>query len=338
LFEKIVDRRNSQAVMGLGEHLEELRSRVLWAIVPLLPVAIVMMVFGEKILGWIIEPVLKTLEDQGRARSIQFTSAMETFSAYFYVAFVATVVVGGPWILYQLWKFIAPGLYSNERRFAYILAPLSVVLSIAGFSLMYFAMLPLAMSFLINFGSDIATHPAKTAPVPAGVVLPSMPLLEADPDKPVPGQMWINKTLREQRVCLSVDDKGVPDVRRVAHLVKPTSIEAHLKLSEIVDLFMTLALVFVLSFQLPVIILVLGWVGIVNVAMLSKWRKYAFAGSVILGAVVSPTGDPLSLAVLQVPLYLLYELGILLLRVLPAHKVAGKSNDADTDDHDAGGP
>lgn len=343
VLDKVIDRRNSGSVMGLGEHLEELRTRLLWAVVPLIPVMAVTMIFGKELLKFMLAPVLKALREAGANPHIQTTTALEAFTSYFYVAFIAAAVIGGPWIIYQFWKFVAPGLYSNEKRFAYLLAPMSAILSVAGACMMYFGMLPLALAFLINFGSDIANEAVPTAPLPAGFTLPSIPMLEADPDKPMPGQYWINKPLEEVRMCLVVDDKGVPDIRRIAHLSRDTAIETHLKLDTYVDLFLMLLMVFVVAFQLPVVILLLGWAGIVNVKQLSKWRKFAFAGSIIIGAVVSPTGDPISLAMLQVPLYILYELGILLLRFLPASRVAGTKpkppeGDAATEGHDAGGP
>lgn len=339
MLEKVIDRRNSESVMGLGEHLEELRTRVLWAIVPLIPVFVITMIYGAELLEFMIRPALKALKEKGQDPHLQVTTALETFTSYFYVAFIAAAAVGGPWIIYQLWKFVAPGLYSNEKRFAYVLAPLSLVLSVAGACMMYFGMLPVGLAFLIGFGAEIGTHATPTAPLPAGFMLPAAPILEADPDKPLAGQYWINKPLEELRICLAVDDKGVADVRRLAHLSRTTTIETHLKLDTYVDLFLMLMLVFIVAFQLPVVILLLGWAGIVNVKLLGKWRKFALAGSIILGALVSPTGDPISLAMLQVPLYLLYELGILLLRVLPASRVAGKpKGDAAIDDHDAGGP
>ena len=343
MLDKVIDRRNSESVMGLGEHLEELRTRLLWAVVPLIPVMVVTMIFGKELLNFMIEPARAALRAKGQDPHLQVTTALETFTSYFYVAFIAAAVIGGPWIIYQFWKFVAPGLYSNEKRFAYLLAPLSLVLSIAGACMMYFGMLPVGLAFLIGFGEDIGGKPVPTAALPAGFTLPSIPMLEADPDKPQPGQYWINRPLEEARMCIAVDEKGAPDIRRIGHLSRATAIETHLKLDTYVDLFLMLLLVFVIAFQLPVVILLLGWSGIVDVKQLSKWRKFAFAGSIIVGALVSPTGDPISLAMLQVPLYLLYELGILLLRFLPASRVAGAKpkppeGDAATEGHDAGGP
>ncbi len=342
MLDKVIERRNADSVMGLGEHLDELRHRVLMAVVGLLPILIVALIYGRALLSLIMDPAVKALRLDGQAGQMQVTSAMEAFSAYFYVVVLVTLVVGGPWVLYQLWRFVAPGLYANERRFAYILAPLSVTLTIIGVLLMYFVMLPLALSFLVNFASTLGPQKVNVAPVPAGIVLPSLPVLAADPPEPIPGQMWVNRELNAIRVCLvGPGEDGKPALIMGTDLSTSGTLSVHLKLSEYIELFLTLALVFALTFQLPVVLLLLGWVGVVNVGMLRKHRKYAFAGAVVLAAVASPTGDPGSLAVLQLPMYLLYEFSILLLWLLPASRVAGtpKTNaDDDASPTDATGP
>lgn len=343
LIEQIIDRRNTSAVMGLGEHLEELRRRVFLAIIGLLPIFIVAMVYGKGLLELILRPAISALRLEGQGGRLQMTGAMEAFSAYFYIALIATLVVGGPWVIYQAWKFISPGLYSNERRFAYVLAPLSVTLTIAGVCLMYFVMLPLALGFLYGFANSIAPEEIKRAEPPVGLVFPTAPVLVVDPIKPTPGQYWVNTTLLEMRLCVAAEEGKEPQILSVA-LSKDGLIGVHPKLDQYVDFFMTLALVFAITFQLPVIVLLLGWVGIVTTKSLRKWRKYAFAGSVILGAMISPTGDPISLAVLQVPMYLLYELGIVLLWLFPASRIAGTkpeatgTGDDDPNPTDATGP
>ncbi len=342
MLDKVIERRNAESVMGLGEHLDELRTRVVMAVVGLLPILVVALIYGRALLSLLMEPAVKALRLDGQAGQMQVTSAMEAFSAYFYVVVVVTLVVGGPWVLYQLWKFVAPGLYTNERRFAYILAPLSVTLTILGVLLMYFVMLPLALSFLVNFASTLGPQKIVSAPVPAGVVLPSLPVLAADPAEPKAGEMWVNRELNAIRVCLQgPGEDGTAPLIMGTDLSSSGTLAVHLKLSEYIELFLTLALVFALTFQLPVVLLLLGWVGVVNVGMLRKHRKYAFAGAVVLAAVASPTGDPGSLAVLQLPMYLLYEFSILLLWLLPASRVAGtpRTNaDDDASPTDATGP
>lgn len=342
ITETITDRRNqaSGAVMGLGEHLEELRSRLIWAIYGLVPIFIIAIIYGRSLMELMIAPAITALGEEGQARTLQQTGALESFSSFFYVSFLATVVVGGPWIVYQLWKFVAPGLYSSERRFAYVLAPLSMLLTIAGVCVMYFGMLPLTLAFLIGFGTSLERQTTPAAPLPAGIVLPGMPVLDADPiDAPV-GSAWVLKESSEIRVRVGTEPDGTPDIRGMS-LTRRSLIEVKLKLDQYVDLFVNLMIVFAICFQLPVVILLLGWAGLVKPAHLRKFRRHAFAGTLVLAAIVTPTSDPISLAVLQVPLYLLYELGIFLLWFLPAERVAkGFDKNADSVDNpdDASGP
>ena len=341
MLNKVIERRNADSVMGLGEHLDELRHRVMMAVVGLLPILVIALVYGRALLDLLMEPAVRALRLDGQAGQMQVTSAMEAFSAYFYVVVLVTLIVGGPWVLYQLWRFVAPGLYLNERRFAYILAPLSVILTVVGVLLMYFVMLPLALSFLVNFASTLGVQTIKVEPLRAGMVLPSLPVLAGDPPAPSVGQMWVNRELNAFRVCVAEGiEGGAAPVIMGSDLSSSGTLAVHLKLSEYIDLFLTLALVFALTFQLPVVLLLLGWIGVVNVQMLRKNRKYAFAGAVVLAAVASPTGDPGSLAVLQLPMYLLYEFSILLLWLLPASRVAGAQRGGDDDPKptDATGP
>jgi len=341
VLDPIIERRNKDSVMGLGEHLEELRARLAWALVGLLPILIVSFVYGWTLVRWMLKPALDALAKQGLQEGLQVTSALESFSAYFYVVVLATLVVGGPWVVFQIWKFVAPGLYSKERRFAYVLAPMSLVLAVLGVGVMYFGMLPTALSFLVAFGSEQMRVTAPRGPVPQGVVLPVLPVLEADPEGPTAGQMWLNGPLRQMRIALPVAVPGAaaaavvgePTIEVFAVAVtKPSSLDVHLKLDQYVDLFVNMTLVFAVAFQLPVVMLLLGWSGLVTAGMLRKYRKHALAGSVIVGAVISPTGDPMSLLILQVPLYLLFEFGLLLMWALPASRIAGKRDEGDDDD------
>ncbi|CAN5678031.1 hypothetical protein BH11PLA1_BH11PLA1_23270 [soil metagenome] len=391
MLEKVIDRRNSESVMGLGDHLEDLRKRVLYAALGILPIFIVSLLYGSRLLTAIITPASRALRAEGQPDGMQVTGVMEGFSAYLYIAFLVTVTVGAPWILYQLWKFVAPGLYSNERRFAYVLAPLSVVLTASGILLMYFVMLPLALRFLIGFSAGVGVEAVPQLPLPPGVTLASVPILASDPATVHVGDMWINRDLQELRFCIGgtkVEDSVVVKVAEANGIstegiapsgVSPEStlgppaapasktaagistdvvsnpvilgsplrvhslVTVQPKLDQYIDLFVNLTLLFAITFQTPVVILLLGWIGLVTTKQLRAWRKFALAGSIIIAAMVSPTGDPGSLAILQIPMYLLYELSIFLLWLLPASRVAGKSRrrgggDSDAKPNDAVGP
>ena len=180
LLAPIIDRRNKDSVMGLGEHLEELRRRVVFALAAIVPLFGLCLYYGKEILEFLLAPVKASLKDAGQAGTFLSTGLLETFGAYVKVSAVVTLVVAGPWAIYQLWKFVAPGLYSHEKRFAYVLAPLSIVMSAAGAAFAYYVMLPVMLIFLVAFGISIGKENVATLSDPPAVTLPMAVILAAD--------------------------------------------------------------------------------------------------------------------------------------------------------------
>jgi sec-independent protein translocase protein TatC len=305
--------------MSFGDHLEELRKRLLAAIFGVLPIFGVASFFGATLLEFLTIPVRSRLMAAGLPDTLQTTAPMEAFNTYFKIAFIVTLIVGVPWIIYQLWRFIAPGLYTHEKRFVRILLPMSVVLSITGVAFLYKVILPIALSFLIGFGADLGKRPPGHAELPQGVTLPVVPVLDGDPPKPPVGAEWYNSHLRQRRICERYEGEK-PIVSGIQY-TSGAGIVPQYKLSEYINFVLMLALAFAAGFQMPVVVLLLGWVGIVDRVILAKYRKHAVLVSAF-GAIALTPGDPLSMLLLAVPLYLLYELGGLLLKWLPAHKVA----------------
>jgi sec-independent protein translocase protein TatC len=252
---------------------------------------------------------------------------------YFKVVLTVTVLVGSPWILYQLWMFVAPGLYSNERRFAYLLAPLSLLLTILGVTFCYKVMLPITLFFLATFGAKLAPYDVTTAPLPPGLTLPALPVLAADPPDPPIGSAWIHSELHQVRICFGIEPDGHPIVMQL-QLSSGGAISQQYRLTEYVSLLLGFCLAFAVSFQTPVAVLLLGWANIVEVPTLKKYRRHAAFGCAAAAAVITPTADPFTMLLLAVPIYLLYELGIVLLHFLPASRVAagfGRRSTAEAD-------
>jgi Sec-independent protein secretion pathway component TatC len=251
---------------------------------------------------------------------------VETLGAWLKVSGVITIVLGIPVLLYQLWLFVKPGLYPHERRFAQFLVPMSVVLSLAGLAFLYYIMLPAMLHFLIAFGADLGRPDVKTIARPAGLTFPVIPVLAQDPDQTRAGEIWINRELEELRVDVTPAPeagKAVP-AREVlgTPMTKATGISQQYRVSEYVDLVFTMSLAFVAGFQTPIVVLLLGWVGIFDRKTLAKSRKYAIFVAFLVSAILTPSPDPFNMTVLAVPLYILFELGLFLLRVFPPHRVA----------------
>mgnify|MGYP001325858852 CR=1 FL=1 len=160
---RLVDPR----AMSFGDHLEELRKRLIWAIASVAPIFIVALVFGEQILAFIIRPAQERLLAAGQPATMLQTNPIELLSAWLKVAAGFPLLGGGSPVLLPLPFYVAPGLYQHEQRFAKILLPLSVLLSLAGLAFLYYVMLPAMLTFLIHFGMDVGKIPVKTADAPA---------------------------------------------------------------------------------------------------------------------------------------------------------------------------
>lgn len=310
-----------QSTMSFGDHLEELRRRLVFALLGPIPILIVCLAFGGPILEFIVVPLEAQLRASGQPVRLLATSPVESFGAYLKVAMATAVLISAPWILYQAWLFVAPGLYHNEKRFVYFLMPASALLTTAAIVFLYYVMLPVMLRFFIVFGSFMVQTHTPVAPLPPDVVLPSIPVLSADPPAPNPGEMWLNETLRELRIAATASD-GTTAVFRMPMDVGGTIAQQY-RIGEYVNLVFGMAIVFAIAFQLPIAMLLLGWTGIIEAKDLKPWRKHALFVCVIAGAIFTPA-DPGSMVLLAAPLYLLFELGLVLMQFVSTRRVAGK--------------
>ncbi len=305
----------TERVMSFGEHLEELRRRVVLSLIGVILLFVVGLYFGGPLLQFLSAPLLAELKAAGQAPSMLATSPLEGFGAYIKVATVAALVVGMPWILLQVWLFVAPGLYPREQRFAVFLLPMSGVLTIMGLAVLYWVILPISLYFLISFGSGLIPDRAPDAPLAPGITLPTLPVLDADPADTPTGSIWVNQSLGQIRIHLNGDRiMGVP-------LVGGGIIAQQYRISEYVNLVFILGLAFAVAFQVPLVLLLLSWAGILEADQLTKRRRHVILGCVV-GAALLPTQDPWSLILLSAMLVGLFEFGILLVRYLPARRIA----------------
>lgn len=305
----------TERLMSFGEHLEELRTRLIHSLIGVAALFILGLFFGSTLLEILCAPVLHELHEAGQAPSLLATSPLEAFGSYIKVATVFALLLGMPWLLFQLWLFVAPGLYANEQRFVYFLLPLSVVLTLVGVAVLYFIILPISLYFLITFGSGLIDQHMPSIALPEGALLGNVPVLKGDPTGAAVGSMWVNDALGQIRVQVSAGKvMGLP-------LVSGGMIAQQYRISEYVDLVFLLALAFAIAFQVPLVLLLLGWAGFLTPQDLTKYRKQVLLGCVI-GAALLPTQDPWSLILLSVMLYGLFEFGIVLMRFVPARRVA----------------
>jgi len=303
--------------MSLGDHLEELRRRIIYSLYGLLPIASIALVFGQPLLKVLLRPVRESLHRAHQPDDILAIAPQEVFYEGLKVSFIAAILVGGPWILYQLWLFVSPGLYSREKRFVYFLIPLSTVLGTAGALFFYYLILPVILKFFIEYGGGaLSGPPPATVEVPPEVVLGHAPVLAGDPVHPAVGDYWINTETSQIRFCIAEGRIGHTSLRFGEGIVP------EFRVSESIKMILMFSLGFIAGFQTPVVVLLLGWAGMIDVAFLRKYRKHALLVIAIVAALLTPA-DPFSMVMMMVPLCLLYELGALLLKWFPASRVAG---------------
>jgi len=227
--------------MSLGDHLEELRARLILSLAGLGAGLIISAFFGNYFLGLLLKPYEAAFRDAGLEPHIQGISVAEPFMIYMKAVIVMAALISSPWLFYQLWAFIAAGLYKNERQFVYKVVPFSAFLFITGTLFFLFVIAPMTMKFFITFNLGIS-------------------YFEYNP-----------------------------------------------RMSDYVDLIMILALIFGLSFQIPIVIIFAERLGLVTLEVLRKYRKYVLLGTFIVAAMVTPSSDMITMTALAIPLYILYE-------------------------------
>ena len=143
------EEKNKQA--SFVEHLTELRSRLIKSIIYLFIFFVVCYFFAGSIYNFLLAPYAEAVKDDPINRRMIFTALHETFITYLKVAFFASMFVTSPIILTQVWKFVAPGLYKNEKKALLPYLLVTPVLFLVGGMLVYYLIMPLAIKFFFNF-------------------------------------------------------------------------------------------------------------------------------------------------------------------------------------------
>ena len=244
--------------MTFWDHLEELRGTILRALAATAIVAVAAFVCKDWLFFVVMAPsrpdfityrlLDRLLGDAGNFRVALFNPDLAAqFVIDMRMALWAGVLVVSPYILYLLFRFVAPGLYAHERRYAVRAVVGGYVMFLLGVALNYFVIFPFAFRFLGTY--------------------------QVDPS--VPNQI---------------------------------------ALSSYIGMLLTLCLVMGVLFELPVLSWLLGKVGLLKAQWMTRYRKHAVVVILVLAAVITPTGDAFTLALVALPIYLLYEASILLVR------------------------
>ncbi len=228
-----------QQDLSLVEHLAELRQRLIVSVAGIAAGAVIAYAFIDPLFTLFSQPLMDVLPPD---TTLIFTSYPEAFFTYLKLAITVGIFLASPLVLYEIWAFVAPGLYPHEKRLALPFVFASTFCFVGGGVFGYFVVFPAAFNFLAHFTGDTF------------VLLPSV--------------------------------------------------------SEYFTLTVRLLLGFGLAFELPVLMVFLGLLGIIDASMLRKNRKYAILIIFVIAAIFTPTPDVLNQVLLAGPLLLLYEVSI----------------------------
>lgn len=237
----------------LLDHLIELRGRLIKMLLALAAATIGCFFFADQIYNLLVAPFASMAEDvRGSKLEFIYTAPLEFFFAKLKLALFGGLFVAFPFIAWQLYAFVAPGLYKSERGAFWPYLVFAPILFSLGAAFVYLVMLPMLANFTISMEQTDT----------AGTTIKMMP-----------------------------------------------------RVGDYLSLVMALMLAFGISFQLPVILTLLAKIGIVSASALGKGRKYALVGILAFGAFFTPP-DAISQILLAVPVYLLYEISILCVKLI----------------------
>lgn len=233
--------------MTLTEHLRELRNRLFKAALAVVAFGALGFVFRERIFDFLVDPFVEAAEQTGRNADLNFRDMLDPLTVPLRIAMLTGIVFAAPVWIYQLWAFVTPALYRNEKKWVLAVLGAAVPMFALGVVLAMWLM-PRAMVFMQNFA------PGDTSML-------------------VDFNSYLSFSIR-------------------------------------------LVLVFGIGFLLPIFVVLLNAVGVLRHEALGQARRWVIVGIFAFGAIATPTGDPLSLLVLSVPMWLLFEIAVLVCRVM----------------------
>ncbi|MDG2476973.1 MAG: twin-arginine translocase subunit TatC [Phycisphaerales bacterium] len=317
--------------MSLGDHIDELRKRLIAGLIVPLPLSILIFFVAHILIEWLLLPLQHVQLAWGFPPEVQVLSPPEFLMLELKLSIILALVLSLPWLLWQTWLFVSPGLYPRERRFVYLLMPGSFLLTLIGIAVMYFFMLPLMLQvlMLITRGVDV---PPQYLPIPGTGADSALviPMLDTPPTEAIVGQAWVNADATSLRIAVTSDVEGQVQVLQMP-LQGRTAVTQVFQLSSYINFVLALLLGVSLAFQLPLVMLLGGWLGLLNAPLLRSKRRWALLVCTIVSAITTPA-DAFSMLLMLVPLYGLYEFGIILVAALPVERVARGLRGSDGDE------
>lgn len=241
----------------LLSHLIELRSRLVKILIAVIGMFIVLLPFAQDIFETVAQPLVDVLPGQQMIATEVASSLLTPFKTTFFVA----LFIAMPVVLYQVWAFVAPGLYRKEKRFAFPLLASSILLFYAGIAFAYYVVFPLVFGFF-------------TA-------------------------------------------------------VTPENVEMMTDIASYLDFIIKIVMAFGLAFEVPIATVLVVWTGLTTPAKLAKARPYVFLTCFVVGMFLTPP-DVISQTLLAVPVYILYELGLVMSRLFVSKSDAAEAVSLDS--------
>lgn len=299
--------------MSLGDHLEELRKRIIYALIGLIVAGVFCAMWGQKVIQFFCQPLITVLVEKRISPQLYFTSAGDAFTVYLKITMITAAVIAAPWIIWQLWLFVAAGLYPRERRLVWSFAPLSIGLLVAGVVFCYLVVLPLSLRFFISFSDGIQLEvPRHEVTATTAPTVQTLPVYAGDPESPLAYQYWFDAT--QQRLKVAIPDETGALQTMVIHYGPESLVSPLITLPDYIDMVLMWLLIFGLAFQLPLVSMALVKLGLFAPSDLGKLRKYVYVGLAVISSMLMPDVFSGTL-MLMIPLCLLYELGIILGRL-----------------------
>ena len=249
------DNRESLAEGTLISHLVELRQRLLKAVIAVAICFAPCAWFANDLFTIIATPLI---EKMPVGTSMIATSLISPFMAPLKLSLFVALFIAMPYVLYQVWAFVAPGLYKREKRFAIPLMVSSIVLFYGGVAFAYFVVFPLMFAFLTT--------------------------------------------------------------------TAPTGVQVMTDISNYLDFVLLLFFAFGIAFEMPVATVLLAATGLVRIETMTKNRGYVILGIFVVAAFLTPP-DALSQTAMAVPMWFLYEIGIILSRILLRERLAQQARE-----------
>ncbi|NLF30764.1 MAG: preprotein translocase subunit TatC [Planctomycetes bacterium] len=301
--------------MPLGDHIEELRRRLIFALAGIAVGMAVCLLLGRHIMAVMFWPAAVAMRLQGVSLRVWTLAPAEGFVTYVKVCLICGAILAAPYSLRQLWLFIAAGLHEHEQRYVRRYVPFSAVLFALGVAFFMAVIAPICLSFFLGFGARNFPMPAWASPVlpaqPPAATQPAtqpvlLPILADAPADAPDGAAWIDRTTGAMHWAF---DGSV----RTAETTGGTFLASQYRLGEYVTFIAWLSLVFGIAFQTPIFVLVLARAGIVPLETMRHYRRHIILGLLIVAATLTPP-DVVSQLALAAPMYVLFELGLLLAR------------------------